>query len=53
MKHRTGQLFFKDGRFFEKVKMGCNEWSYYDEELQDITEEVMNCVCQNLNNRNY
>lgn len=50
---RTGQLYFKDGRFFEKVKIGMNVWSYYDTELQDITEEVMNSICENLEKRGY
>lgn len=51
VEHRTGQLYFIDGKFLEKVRIGINEWSYYDEELQDVTEEIINCICDNLKNR--
>ena len=39
MEKRTGQLFFKDGRFYEKVLIG-NSYSFWDEKIVDITDEI-------------
>ena len=43
MEKRTGELIFKDGKFLEKVKIG-NSFSYWDEHLMDVTDEVRKVI---------
>ena len=43
MEKRTGQLIFKDGKFLEIVKIG-NSFSYWDEHLMDVTDEVRKAI---------
>ena len=47
MENRTGQLYFIGGKFFERIGIGNGDY-IWDEELQDITEEVVSAIRNKL-----
>lgn len=50
MERRTGQLFFNEGRLFEKVLIG-NDFSVWDSKLVDISDEVLDSFLKILEKR--